>query len=118
MYINQSQSKILLNLIYFFLINVFFFSHLLWHKVTRKDSLRRLTDLHCEEIKNQRLVDYQKDLEAEQPGFLEEKIKILEFIRKEQESCGVPLTVEQKEIDETKLQLENLLKSQQKVEAE
>lgn len=85
----------------------------LWHQVTRKDSLRRLTNIHCETIRNERLAEYRAALEAEQPGFLEEKIKTLEFIRREQQECGVPVTIEQKEIDDTKAQLAELLKQRE-----
>lgn len=90
------------------IINIY--SYHLWHKVTRKDSLRRLTNLHCENISETRLAEYEKMLQTEQPGFLEEKIKTLEFIRKEQQDCGVQVTIEQFEIDETKKKLEELLK--------
>lgn len=91
----------------------YFYSYNLWHQVTRKDSLRRLTNIHCETIRNERLAEYRAALEAEQPGFLEEKIKTLEFIRREQQECGVPVTIEQKEIDDTKAQLAELLKQRE-----
>ncbi|KAK5645701.1 hypothetical protein RI129_004165 [Pyrocoelia pectoralis] len=77
--------------------------------VTRKESLRKLTNQHCDDIKNDRLKTYRLQLEAEQPDFLQEKIKALEFIRKEQEECNVCVTVTQTEIDDVRQQLRNLL---------
>lgn len=79
-----------------------------FHWVTRKGSLRKLTDLYCDNIKKERLEAFRLQLELEQPAFLEEKINILEFIRKEQADCGAKVTITQKEIDDIKKQLEDL----------
>lgn len=46
--------------------------------------------------------------ESEQPAFLEEKIRALEFIRNEQKDCGVDVTVQDEEVDKVKKQLEEL----------
>lgn len=78
-------------------------------RVSRKDSLRKLTQKYEDDIKNERLEAYRLQLEAGQPGFLEEKINTLKFIKKEQEDCGIECTVTQKEIDDVKKQLEELL---------
>lgn len=77
-------------------------------KVTRKDSLRKLTDEYCDELRAERLNEYKLKLEEEQPAFLEEKIRSLEFIRQEQRECGVEITIKQEEIDETKQKLEEI----------
>ncbi|KAK4878939.1 hypothetical protein RN001_007085 [Aquatica leii] len=84
-----------------------------FHWVTRKESLQKLTDKYCDEIKSERLTAYRLQLESEQPGFLQEKIDTLEFIRKEQEECDVEVTVTQKEIDDVKQQLRELLERRQ-----
>ncbi|KAB0798571.1 hypothetical protein PPYR_09564 [Photinus pyralis] len=81
-----------------------------FQSVTRKESLRKLTDKHCEDIRSDRLKTFRKQLEAEQPKFLQEKMCTLEFIRKEQEECNVEVTVAQEEIDKVKDQLTNLHK--------
>lgn len=46
--------------------------------------------------------------ESEQPAFLEEKIRSLEFIRSEQKECGVDVTITQEEIDDIVKQLDKL----------
>lgn len=79
-----------------------------FHWITRKESLVKLTDIHCEKIKQDRLDEYQAKLQAQQIPFLKEKIKNLEFIRKEQQECQVPVTVSQEEINAVKKQLEQL----------
>ncbi|KAF5273590.1 hypothetical protein FQR65_LT04588 [Abscondita terminalis] len=86
-----------------------------FHWITRKESLQKLTDKYCDEIKSERLSAYRAQLEAEQPSFLQEKIDTLEFIRKEQEECNVEVTVTQEEIDDVKEQLKNLLQRRAKL---
>lgn len=80
------------------------------HKVTRKDSLRKLTQKYCDNIRDEKLKEYKLQLEAEQPAFLQEKIRTLEFIREEQQKLNAEVTVTQEEIDSAKSQLETLLK--------
>lgn len=79
-----------------------------FHWITRKDSLRQLTDIHCNNIKEQRLLEYRQILESQQLEFLENKIKNLEFIRNEQIECKVPVTVKNEEIQEVRKQLTEL----------
>ncbi|XP_053664204.1 28S ribosomal protein S15, mitochondrial [Anopheles marshallii] len=79
-----------------------------FHWITRKDSLRKLTDTHCEQIKETRLDEYRKQLESEQLAFLEKKLKTLEFIRKEQTECQVPVTVTKEEIQAVRKQYDEL----------
>lgn len=87
-----------------------------FHWITRKESLQKLTDKYCEDLKNERLGAYRRELEAQQEDFLKDKIQKLQFIRKEQLDCGVHITIEQAEIDATKKQLEELQKTKKMVE--
>lgn len=68
------------------------------YPVTRKESLRKLTKIYCDDVKTKKLDAYKKQLQEEQPAFLREKIRTLEYIRKEQQELGIPITVEQEEI--------------------
>jgi len=76
--------------------------------VTRKESLIKLTDKYCENLRQEKLSVLRLVFENEQPAFLEEKIRSLEFIRNEQKECSVQVTVKQEEIDQIKKQLEEL----------
>ncbi|KFB35594.1 AGAP005615-PA-like protein [Anopheles sinensis] len=69
-----------------------------FHWITRKDSLRKLTTIHCDQIRDKRLDEYRRQLESEQLDFLEKKLKTLEFVRQEQIECRVPVTVTPEEI--------------------
>lgn len=64
-----------------------------YHWITRKESLVKLSNIHCENIRNERLAHYRTELEAQQLEFLEKKLKNLEFIRQEQLDCSVSVTV-------------------------
>lgn len=64
-----------------------------YHWITRKESLVKLTDIHCDNIRNERITVYRNELEAKQLGFLETKLKNMEFIRQEQIDCSVPVTI-------------------------
>uniref|UniRef100_A0A182LS38 Small ribosomal subunit protein uS15m n=1 Tax=Anopheles culicifacies TaxID=139723 RepID=A0A182LS38_9DIPT len=79
-----------------------------FHWITRKDSLRKLTDIHCEQIKETRLEEYRKQLESQQLDFLAKKLQTLEFIRKEQTECQVPVTVTKEEIQAVRKQYDEL----------
>ncbi|GJQ76118.1 hypothetical protein Trydic_g1866 [Trypoxylus dichotomus] len=80
-----------------------------YHWITRKDSLRKLTDKYCEDTIKAKLNDYKLVLQEQQPAFLEEKIRSLEFIRAEQKSCGVEVTVTEEEINKVKQELADLM---------
>jgi len=80
-----------------------------YFRIERRKSLRWLTQEHCENIKQQRLQEYQIQLEQKQLDFLENKIKNLEFIRSEQLACKVKVTVTDEEIAETKRRYRALL---------
>lgn len=79
-----------------------------FHAIARKESIRKLCTIHCDDVRQQRLDAYKKELQSKQIAFLEEKIKNLEFIRKEQEECRVPITVPSDQIKAVKKQLEEL----------
>lgn len=76
----------------------------LFHWIARKESIRKLTNIHCENVKKERLDAYKAELESQQLGFLEDKIKNLEFIRNEQIECKVPVTISVEEIQVVKQQ--------------
>lgn len=79
-----------------------------YHMVTRRGSLTKLTNIHCDNIKEERLAAYRKHLESQQVDFLQKKLENLEFIRKEQVELAVPVTVTADEIKEVALKLKNL----------
>jgi small subunit ribosomal protein S15 len=79
-----------------------------FHWITRKDSLRKLTDKHCTDIKQQKLDAYKASLEAQQVDFLREKVQKLQWICKEEEECGVEPTVSETDIEQVLKQLEKL----------
>lgn len=87
-----------------------------FHWITRRESLQKLTHIHCDNIKNERLAEYRKMLESQQIPFLEEKLQKLEFIKSEQIACKVPVTVAQEDIDECREKLEFLKQKQQEQE--
>lgn len=80
-----------------------------FHWITRKESLKNLCATHCEKVKQDKLDVYKAHLQSQQLGFLENKIKNLEFIRQEQTECKVPVTVTVEEIKAVKKQLAELL---------
>lgn len=76
-----------------------------FHWITRKDSLRKLTDQHCDGIKQERLEAYRKELEDQQISFLTRKVQNLELIRNEQIELKIPVTVSEEVIKLAKQQL-------------
>lgn len=76
--------------------------------VCRKDSIRRLSGIYCDRIRQDKLNDYKKELESKQLDFLENKVKTLEFIRNEQIECKVPVTITPDQIKEAKKQYKEL----------
>lgn len=81
--------------------------------VTRKGSMRKLTNIYCDNVKAERLETYKKALQDEQPAFLEEKIRLLEFMRKEQQDLGAEVTIPQEEIDAVREQFVALKKERE-----
>uniref|UniRef100_A0A336LLG2 Small ribosomal subunit protein uS15m n=1 Tax=Culicoides sonorensis TaxID=179676 RepID=A0A336LLG2_CULSO len=87
-------------------------------RVERKASLRKLTALHCDDIRQKRLDEYRKKLESQQLDFLEKKFKNLEFIRNEQIACKVKVTVTEDMVKEAKAKYESMLEKQKKLKDE
>ncbi|XP_065075152.1 small ribosomal subunit protein uS15m [Ochlerotatus camptorhynchus] len=87
-----------------------------FHWITRKESLQKLTDIYCENIKNTRLQSYRQSLESQQVDFLAKKLENLEFIRKEQTECKVPITVSSEQIQAVKKQYAELMEKRKQLE--
>ena len=79
-----------------------------FHWIARKEAMRALTKRHCMNIKRTRLAEYRETLEDQQLEFLKNKIMNLEFIRKEQEECKIPVTISRELIEKVKIQYDNL----------
>lgn len=88
-----------------------------FHWITRKESLQKLTDAHCEQIKADRLAEYRKVLNEQKIPFLEDAIKKMEFVRKEQIDLEIPVTVTEEQIADFKRELE-FLKSERNAKTE
>lgn len=67
-------------------------------RVERKASIERLTDIWCQELKENRLKGYRRKLEEEQPKFLRMKAEQLRFIMNEEKELGIEPTVTEEEI--------------------
>lgn len=89
-----------------------------YHKLSRKESLRKLTEMQCEEIRNKKLGDYRNLLESQQGPFLKKKLENLKLIRSEQIELQLPVTVTEQDIKTVEKQLnEWTIKDQIKQEA-
>ncbi|XP_061722438.1 small ribosomal subunit protein uS15m [Cydia pomonella] len=75
------------------------------HKLSRKESLRRLTEMHCDDIRNEKLSNYRNLLESQQGPFLKEKLEALKFIRSEQIDLQLNITVSEQDIKKVEEQL-------------
>lgn len=87
-----------------------------FHPIARKESLRKLTQIQCDNTRQERLDKYRKELQSQQLGFLENKIKNLEFIRNEQIECKVPVTVSLEMVNDAKKAYEKLKQQRQEEE--
>lgn len=76
--------------------------------IARKEGLRQMTKAYCDGIREQRLNAYREELQAQQVPFLEQKLKNLEFIRKEQMELKTQVTISNEQIDEVRKQCEQL----------
>lgn len=76
--------------------------------IARKEGLRQMTRMYCEDVRNQKLEAYKKELETQQLPFLEQKLKNLQFIRNEQIELKADVTISQQQINETRKQYEEL----------
>ncbi len=79
-----------------------------YQPVPRKESMRRLTERYCNNIKNSKLEALKKDLQSQQLDFLASKIEKLKFIRKEQIDCKIPVTISEEKINAVQNQYEAL----------
>lgn len=68
------------------------------HQITRKDSLRRLTEKHCDKLVQEKLDAYKKELKELQKDFYTEKAEKLAFIREEELACGLQSSVSEEDI--------------------
>ncbi|XP_012269284.1 28S ribosomal protein S15, mitochondrial [Athalia rosae] len=75
--------------------------------VSRKDSLRKLTANHCENIVQGKLDAYKAELQAQQKEFFKEKWQKLVFVRNEELSCGVTPSVTEEDIEQAKVKYES-----------
>lgn len=56
--------------------------------ITRKDSLRKLTTIYCNNIKRDRIDNYKKELEEQKLQFVEEKKQVESWIEKEEKELA------------------------------
>jgi len=70
----------------------------IWERVERKASIERLTDIWCQELKENRLKGYRRKLEEEQPKFLKMKAEKLRHIMNEEKELGLEPTVTEEEV--------------------
>lgn len=73
-----------------------------YHQVTRKGALRKLTDIHCENIRQERLKAYREELDSKKIEFLQDKIVKLQFIQDCQKEYKIPITVTDEKINASK----------------
>ena len=62
--------------------------------IYRYDSLRKLVNMRCENIRKMRMREYREKLEAQQPAFLQEKYETLQWIKETEEKLGLEVTVD------------------------
>ncbi|XP_066966408.1 small ribosomal subunit protein uS15m isoform X1 [Macrobrachium rosenbergii] len=62
-----------------------------YHWITRKDSLRKLVQLHKEDIRTKRLEEYREVLKSKEESFLKEKAETLEWIAKTEAELKIPI---------------------------
>lgn len=68
------------------------------HQITRKDSLRRLTEKHCDKLIQEKLDTYKGELKELQKNFYIEKADKLAFIREEELACGLQPSVSEEDV--------------------
>lgn len=81
--------------------------------ISRKDSLRMLTEEYCNNIIQQKINAYKAELKEKQRKFYLEKAEKLAFIMKEEKECGLTPTVTEEEIENVRQKAELLNKSEQ-----
>ncbi|KAJ8880568.1 hypothetical protein PR048_017038 [Dryococelus australis] len=78
-------------------------------KVTRKASLRNLTNKYCEDLKQKRLDEYKAFLEAQKLSFLQGKLEKLQQIQKDEQELDLSQTVTDEDIDEVRVRIQKLV---------
>ncbi|RZF43165.1 hypothetical protein LSTR_LSTR012851 [Laodelphax striatellus] len=81
---------------------------LVLERVERKQSMRKLTDQYCENVRNDRLAELRAEFEAKQIPFLEEKLAKLQWIRENESKYELPETVTEEDIENARKRLEEL----------
>ncbi|XP_031841078.1 28S ribosomal protein S15, mitochondrial [Nomia melanderi] len=76
--------------------------------VSRKDSIRLLTQEYCDKLVQDKLNAYKAELKAKQKEFYREKAEKLAFILKEERECGVEPSVTEENIQIAKRKAEEL----------
>ncbi|XP_072760624.1 small ribosomal subunit protein uS15m [Anoplolepis gracilipes] len=71
-------------------------------QITRKESLRRLTEKHCDKLVQNKLNVYKRELKMLQKDFYIEKAEKLAFIREEELACGLQPSVSEEDIAKAK----------------
>lgn len=71
-------------------------------QITRKESLTRLTEKHCNKIIQDKLNTYKRELKDLQKDFYREKAEKLAFIREEELACGLQPSVSEEDIEYVK----------------
>ena len=93
MFVNKK--KLSKQLIVCFLFRKFYF-------VTRKESIRKLAKIHCDNIRKEKLNAYKAELKAQQKKFFKQKVEKLTFIRNEEISCGLTPSIDIQQIESAK----------------
>lgn len=91
-------------------LSILFKPNAKFEKIHRKESVTKLTDMLCEEIKSRKLGEYKLELDEQKIPFLEEKLTILKEIQADEESMKLTSSVKD-EIIETEKRLEKLRKT-------
>ncbi|XP_076652537.1 28S ribosomal protein S15, mitochondrial [Halictus rubicundus] len=76
--------------------------------VTRKDSIRKLTQDYCDKIVQDKIDAYKAEMRVQQKIFFREKAEKLAFIRNEELECGVTPTVTEQDIEAARREAEKL----------
>lgn len=64
-------------------------------RVERKAAITTLVNLHCNELRDRKMSEYKTQLESEKVPFLKMKLETLQAIRMDEESVGLPSSVDE-----------------------
>lgn len=76
--------------------------------VSRKDSIRLLTQEFCDKIVQDKLNAYKAELKAKQKDFYREKAEKLAFILKEETECGIQPSVTLEDIEVARMKMKEM----------